>query len=154
MKKAIFAPTLILTALTMGALSIGACTPIVETRGNLVSETKVAQIHPAISSRSEVEQIWGPPTTVAAFDPNTWYYIGETTEREGIYEAKVTKRQMIKVTFGPDDLVDKVAALDPKNGREIAFVDRKTSTAGKEFTAFQQFVGNLGKFNSDDISKK
>lgn len=146
--------TAALLALVAGASLTAACTPLVETRGNLLSETKVALVKPATSSRADVTQAWGPPSTIGSFDNNVWYYIGETTERKGIFEPEVTQRQMIQVTFGPDDMVEKIAALDPKNGREIAFVDRKTSTAGKEFTAFQQFVGNLGKFNSDMATQK
>jgi outer membrane protein assembly factor BamE (lipoprotein component of BamABCDE complex) len=146
-----FPTALLLTALVASVLTAAACTPITATRGNLLSETRLAAIQPGQSSRADVTQQWGPPTTVAPFDNNVWYYIGETTEQKGIFEAEVTKRQMVRVTFGPDDMVERIAGIDPKDGREIAFVDRKTSTAGKEFTAFQQFVGNLGKFNSDTV---
>ncbi len=141
----------LLTALLLGSAVITACTPIVATRGNLLSESRIAQVSPATSSRDDVQNIWGPPTTVAPFDSKVWYYIGETTEQKGIFAPVVTKRQMIRVTFHDDGMVDQIAALDPADGREIAFVDRKTSTAGKEFTAFQQFVGNLGKFNTDTV---
>lgn len=140
-----------LCALMFGAMLSSACVPMVATHGNLLSESVIAQVQPAVSSRADVTQLWGPPTTVAPFDSNIWYYIGETTAQKGIFEPEVTKRQMVRVTFGADDKVDQLAALDPKDGREIAFVDRKTSTAGKEFTAFQQFVGNLGKFNTDTV---
>ena len=142
----------LLSALVLGVLVTAACTPQVATRGNLLSENKIALIQPATSTRADVQQQWGPPTTIAPFDNNVWYYIGETTEQKGIFEPEVTKRQMIRVTFASDDTVEQLAALDPKDGREIAFVDRKTSTAGKEFTAFQQFVGNLGKFNTDSMN--
>lgn len=143
----------LISAVILGALVTTSCTPIVATRGNMLSETKLALIQPASSTRADVQQHWGPPTTVAPFDSNVWYYIGETTQQQGIFEPEVTKRQMIRVTFSGDDTVDQIAAIDAKDGREIAFVDRKTSTAGKEFTAFQQFVGNLGKFNTDSVGQ-
>lgn len=133
--------------------AVAACTPIMKTSGNMLSETKLAKIQPSLSSRTDVEQNWGPPTTIAPFDPNVWYYIGETTAQSGIFEPEIERRQMVRVTFGPDDMVSELAALDPKDGREIAIVDRKTPTAGKEFTAFQQFIGNLGKFNTDDAKR-
>lgn len=141
----------LLSAIALSVLVTASCTPIVATRGNLLSETKLAQVQPATSTRADVQQLWGPPTTVAPFDNSIWYYIGETTAQKGIFEPEVTKRQMVRVTFAADDTVEQIAAIDPKDGREIAFVDRKTSTAGKEFTAFQQFVGNLGKFNTDSV---
>ena len=142
----------LLSAVILAVLVSAACTPMVATRGNLLSENKIKLIQPATSSRADVQQQWGPPTTIAPFDNNVWYYIGETTKQKGIFEPEVTKRQMIRVTFASDDTVEQIAAIDPKDGREIAFVDRKTSTAGKEFTVFQQFVGNLGKFNTDSVN--
>ena len=96
----------------------------------------------------------GPPTTVPAFDPNTWYYAGETTSQKGIFEPEVTARQVVKVLFGPDDVVTEVTVMDPKLAQNIDPVDRKTPTAGKEFTAFQQFVGNIGKFNPNSAKEK
>lgn len=140
---------LLIAVLPVAALlAASGCTPTVDTRGNMVSETKISRITPAVSSRADVESYWGPPTTVAPFDPNIWYYIGETTEQKGIFAPEVEKRQIVRVTFDQGDIVSQIAALDPKNGQEIAFIDRKTPTAGKEFTMFQQFIGNLGKFNS------
>lgn len=131
------------------ASQIVACSPIIETRGNMVSPNKVSAITPGVSGKADVASYWGPPTTVAPFDKNVWYYIGETTSQKGIFEQEVDKRQMIRVTFDPTtDMVAQVAAVDAANGRDIAMIDRKTPTAGKEFTVFQQFVGNLGKFNS------
>lgn len=130
-------------------LFLAACAPTVETRGNLVSDTKFGEIVQGISTRDDVTRKWGPPTTVSPLDPNTWYYIGETTAQSGVFEAEVTRRRMIRVRFDAADTAVEIADLDPKLARDIEPVDRKTPTAGKEFTAFQQFVSNLGKFNTD-----
>lgn len=127
----------------------GACSPTVTTHGNLLSQHKLEQIKPMVSTRADVETTWGPPTTVAPFDNNTWYYIGETDSQEGVFEPEVEKRQMIKVTFDTEDHVTEVALLDNKKARDLEFVDRTTPTAGKEYTVVQQFVGNLGKFNKN-----
>lgn len=136
------------TILLTGFLATAACSPIVTTHGNMLTQSALSEIQPAVSTRADVESKWGPPTNVPAFEPNVWYYIGQTDSRRGIFEAETEKRQIVKVTFGPDDVVTDVATVDPKLARDIEPVDRKTPTAGKEFTAFQQFVGNLGKFNT------
>jgi outer membrane protein assembly factor BamE (lipoprotein component of BamABCDE complex) len=139
-----------IAAFALAALLLSAaCSPIVTTRGNLLSKNKIAQIQPAASTKADVESFWGPPTTVASFDPNIWYYIGETTTQSGIFEPEVEKRQVIRVTFDETDKVAEVALLDNKLARDIEFVDRKTQTAGKEYTVVQQFIGNLGKFNKE-----
>lgn len=133
------------------ALALTACTPTVVTRGNMVSDTKFQQVQPKTSTRADVMKLWGPPTTASSFDPNTWYYIGETTSQRGIYAPEVEKRRLIRVRFDPanNDTVLEVADLDPSQAKDIEFVDRETPAAGKEFTALQQFFGNIGKYNAN-----
>ncbi|HEX2751957.1 MAG TPA: outer membrane protein assembly factor BamE [Alphaproteobacteria bacterium] len=146
---------IVLAGVAALALQISACTPTVETRGNLLSPTKIEQVEVSQSIRADVERIWGPPTTVSPFNPNIWYYIGETTSQQGVFEAKVEQRQIVQVTFDDSNTVTEIAVIDPEQAREVDFIDRRTPTAGREFTAFQQFVGNLGKFNSNiDNSKR
>lgn len=138
-----------LAAALLAALLLSACAPTIETRGNLISDAKFKMISAGTSSRADVEQQWGPPTNVSTLDPNTWYFIGETTAQEGVFAPEVTKRRLIRVKFDAADKVTEVADIDPKLATEIKPVDRATPTAGKEYTMFQQFIGNLGKFNPD-----
>jgi outer membrane protein assembly factor BamE (lipoprotein component of BamABCDE complex) len=145
MKKTAFSIAL-LSSLALAT----ACSPIVRTHGNMLKEQNIAEIQPMVSTRADVVEKWGPPTTVSSFDPSVWYYIGETQSRKGVFEPKVDKRQVIKVVFADDDRVVEAAQLDSeKLGKELDIVERKTPTAGKEFTALQQFIGNLGKYNTD-----
>lgn len=143
------------TVLAAAVIALGACTPTVVTRGNLISQTKFDQVSPQKSTRADVVQAWGPPTTTSPFDPNVWYYIGETTAQKGIYAPEVEKRRIIRVKFDPanNDTVIEVADFDPKLAKDVEIVSRTTPTAGKEFTAVQQFIGNLGKFNQDTTKK-
>jgi len=138
----------LLSLLTI-CLMLGACAPTVVTRGNMISDSRFKDIVAGTSSRADVEQKWGPPTTASTLDPNTWYYIGETTAQKGVFAPEVQKRRLIRVKFSDKDIVAEVTDMDPKLAENIDPVDRRTPTAGREFTVFQQFVGNLGKFNSD-----
>lgn len=135
------------------SLLMAACTPLVSTHGNMLTKTAIAEIQPTVSTRADVTAKWGPPTTVSNFDPSVWYYIGETDARKGIFEAEVEKRQMIKVAFGPDDIVTEVSMIDPALGQEVDVAKRKTPSAGKEYTVFQQAIGNIGKFNPNSGKK-
>lgn len=130
------------------------CTPNVQTHGNLLSQSKIKQITAGTSTRTDVQSYWGPPTTIAPFDNNTWYYIGETDSQEGVFAPEVEKRQMIKVTFDATDHVTDVAMIDNKLGKTVSIVSRTTPTAGKQYTAAQQFIGDLGKFNKSDTKSK
>ena len=130
-----------------------ACTPIVATHGNMLSDADIAQIQPTTSTRADVTAKWGPPSSSSSFDPNTWYYIGQTLSHKGVFDTKVDKSEIIKVTFNADDTVASVTVVDPALAHNVDIEDRKTPTAGKEFTAVQQIIGNIGKFNAPATNK-
>ncbi len=139
----------IIKTILVAAFMLSACSPIISTRGNLISDSKFEKINEHFSTRSDVVKHWGPPTVQSSFDQNTWYYIGETTNQKGIMPEEVKKRRMILVKFDTEDndTVIKIEDLDIDKAKKVALVKRTTATAGKEFTVLQQFVGNLGKFN-------
>jgi len=147
MFKMYFAPALFVMAVVMGIFMLSACSPTITAHGSFISPSKREQVTALTSTRADVQTLWGPPTAVAPFDPKIWYYIGEVSSQQGIFAPEVEKRELIKVTFDDMDTVTEVAAIDPKLAQEIDLVERKTQTAGKEYTAIQQFVGNMGKFN-------
>lgn len=144
MKKQI--TSIILTG-TLASMALGACAPTVATRGNLVSDARLAMVKPYEATRAQVAQAWGPPTLEATLDPGTWYYVGETTKRQGLFAEEVDQRRIIRVRFNAMDEVTEVVEIDPKTAQDVNLVDRKTPTAGKDYTVFQQFVGNIGRFN-------
>ncbi len=141
--------------LTLAVLLLGACTPTVATRGNLLTDTQFQQVQAQKSTRADVMQAWGPPTVAPLFEPDTWYYIGEKTSQRGIFAPEVEKRRMVRVKFSPanNDTVVEVADLDTKLAESVSPVSQTTPAAGKDFTFMQQFIGNIGKYNPSTDKK-
>jgi len=137
-------------------LSLGACTPTVVTRGNLLSDTQLQKVQPQKSTRADVMQAWGPPTVAPLFDTNTWYYIGERTSQKGVFAPEVENRRLVRIKFSPanNDTVVAVDDLDPKLAENITPVSQTTPAAGKDFTFMQQFIGNIGKYNPSGDKKQ
>lgn len=130
----------------LACAALGACTPVQATRGNIVEDYRLAEIVPGVSTRTSVLQSMGSPTTVAPFDDNVWYYIGQKTEKRGIFDPKVVDKKVIVVAFNPDGVVQ---TIDKVNADQIDVprVRRKTPTSGNEITVMQQLLGNVGRFN-------
>lgn len=134
--------------LVASSLTIAACTPTVNVRGNLVDDYKLAQVQAGVDTRTDVLRKIGSPTTIAPFDDNVWYYLGQTTEKRGILDDQVKEERVLVVMFTPEGIVDQVK--DVKNQRQdIPYVKDKTPTSGNEVTFMQQMLGNLGKFNKE-----
>jgi len=125
---------------------LGACTPVIAQRGNMLEEYQIAKLTPGESSRSDVLRTIGSPTTTAPFDDTTWYYIGQETEKRGILDPEVVEERIFVVTFNEDGIMQSLQQQD--QGRlDVPITSDKTPTHGNEITVMQQFLGNLGKFN-------
>jgi outer membrane protein assembly factor BamE (lipoprotein component of BamABCDE complex) len=146
----------ITTIFLFAALALGACSPTVATRGNLLTDTQFQQVQAQKSTRADVVQAWGPPTVAPLFEPDTWYYIGERTSQKGIFAPAVEKRRLVRVKFNSanNDTVIEVADLDPRLAENISPVSQTTPAAGKDYTFLQQFIGNIGKYNPPTDKKQ
>ena len=131
------------------SLTAAACTPTVSVRGNLVDDYKLSKVQKGVDTRTDVLQKLGSPTTVAPFDDSVWYYLGQTTEKRGIFDDEVKDERIIVVMFTPDGVVDQVNDVKGKR-QSVPYVDRETPTSGNETTVMQQMLGNLGKFNKNE----
>lgn len=128
---------------------IAACTPVQSNRGNMVEEFRMAEITPGISTRTNVLKSLGSPTTIAPFDDNVWYYIGQKMEKRGIFDPEVVEEKVVVVTFDEEGIVQ---MLEETNSDRVNVpkVRRKTPTGGNEVTVMEQLLGNVGRFNRGD----
>lgn len=147
MRRFLLLPVLcLLLALTV------ACSPTLNTRGNLVENDKLKGFEAGVTTQQEISQTLGSPSMIDPFDKNLWFYIGEQTETEAFFAPKVTARRVVKVQFDDTGILESVAEVDEKAGKDIALVSKTTQSGGHSVNAFQQFLGNLGKFNSNQMN--
>lgn len=135
---------------TILLLLLGACTPVKATRGNMLEDYQVASLAPGVDSKAEVMRKVGSPTTTAPFDDNTWYYLGQITEKRAVLDPKVVQERVYKMTFNADGILQTAQMVDNKR-EDISPSTDKTSTGGSDVTAIQQLLGNLGKFNKEGM---
>ncbi|MEM6781892.1 MAG: outer membrane protein assembly factor BamE [Pseudomonadota bacterium] len=128
-------------------LALSACTPTQATRGNIVEDHRMEAIIAGESSRTDVLRNMGSPTTQAPFDDNIWYYIGQKTEKHGIFDPEVVEEKIVVVAFNDEGIVQDVQEVD-SDRVDIPVVRRKTPTGGHEVTLMQQLLGNVGRFNA------
>lgn len=130
-------------------LALAACSPTVAEHGNMLEDYQLKQIAPGTATRSDVLRVLGSPTTQAPFDENTWYYIGQETEKHGILDPKITKERVIVVRFAEDGTVTSINEIPKDAAVDVPIEREKTKTNGTEYTLMQQLLGNLGKFNKE-----
>lgn len=143
-------PSLLKAGLVALALTgtLTACASVTNTRGNMVEDVRLVEIEPGISTTDDVLFILGTPTTVAPFDENTWYYIGQVTEKVAFYNPEIVDRRVVKLTFDEQGLLSEIEDLSLEEGQDVELVNRETPTRGREITFLEQMIGNLGRFNN------
>lgn len=133
----------------IGALSLAACSPRVETRGNLPDADALADIEVGQIKKREVAELLGSPSTIATFDLETWYYISEVTETVAFFEPELKERKVIIIRFDKQGVVRELKIIGKEQAREISMVERKTPTAGNEISLLKQLFGNIGRFGTE-----
>jgi len=131
------------------ALAATACAPQIATHGNLPDPERLAEVVPGQITKGEVAEILGSPSSIAAFDEETWYYISERKETTAFLAPDVTDRKVVIIRFDDKGVVSAVDFLGLEDGRKVELVERATPTAGNEMTILEQLLGNMGRFNKD-----
>lgn len=132
-------------------LSLGACSPVVRTHGNMVDPDRLSQINPGVSRQSDVVALLGTPSAEGTFNPNEWYYIGQRTEQTAFFAPEVTDRKVVQINFDPaTGTVAEVKQLTAADGIDVSPVARTTPTSGHDLTFMEQVMGNVGRFNKPD----
>ena len=126
---------------------LGACSAIVDTRGNMLTPEQIALIKPGVDDRERVRRVFGSPTSTSAFDQGAWYYIARKTERTAFLTPTVVEAQVVVVRFTDQGVVSGVERRGPEATAEIEVSDRETPTAGHGDGILAQLFGNIGRFS-------
>jgi outer membrane protein assembly factor BamE (lipoprotein component of BamABCDE complex) len=137
---------LALTAIAvLGAASSG-CAPVVARQGFQVQDSSPRDVKVGEDNKSSVLAKLGSPSAVSTFEPNIWYYISQTAETYTYHKPQVSARDVTVITFDKSsDQVTKVDTLALKDGKRMAYSRRETPTRGRELTALEQLLGNIGR---------
>jgi len=145
---------LAIAAAATGLLATGACMPISTYSGFQAIEERPSDVKVGVDTKSTVSAKLGTPSATSTFDPNTWFYISQLTDRVAFYKPRVSRRDVVAVKF--DQATEQVASVNTytlKDGKVIAFNGRETPTRGREMTILEQLLGNVGSGvlpNNDD----
>jgi outer membrane protein assembly factor BamE (lipoprotein component of BamABCDE complex) len=141
-----------LLLLSAAVLTLAACAPTRNTNGMYLDAADVTKLQAGTSTRADVLQTLGTPSTTAVFDENTWYYVGQKTEKKAFFDAKVTDKKVYEVKFDDTGTLTSVQMVEG-DAIDVPIVRRKTPTSGHDLTAAQQLLGNLGRFNKQKTNK-
>lgn len=123
---------------------VAACTETINTHGQVILPSRLAQITPGTTTKDEVRQLLGSPSAEGTLNENRWYYITSTVGTKAFEPHELKSRRIIVVDF---DVSNTVAGLQEKteaDGKSVAIDDKITKTHGQSMGLLEQAFGNLG----------
>ena len=130
------------------ALSSNSCIKTIHMSGHLI-ETKELQALKQATSKQDVENILGSPSSVSSFGPESWYYISTKREKAAFWTDKILEQNIIAISFKSNDSIDVIARYTEKDIKNYEPSQEITIVKGNDSTTAQQFFGNVGKFNNN-----
>jgi outer membrane protein assembly factor BamE (lipoprotein component of BamABCDE complex) len=130
-------------------LALTACDPIVDNKG-YVKQNEASMKDKLVigqTSKQEVMDQFGSPSSVSSFGPETWYYIHSRKETVAFLKPEVVDQDISSIEFDATGLVTKIDGYNKEQYQEIANVKRITPTEGHSLGFFEQVLGNVGRFN-------
>ncbi len=140
--------TIRLSALAVGlALLAGAlcaCSAArVNKEGNQIEPQALAQIKPGVTTKDQVQNLIGSPSSVAAFDANTWYYMSKRSEQWAFLSPIVLEEEIVQIDFDGKGVVTSMRKYGEDDTKSVAMVDRTTPSRGKSITVVDEIYNTL-----------
>lgn len=135
-----------LIALLM-ATGLTACVERVHDHGYVKATAQFDKVVVGESTRENVYYTLGSPSTRSTFGDEIWYYINDTSESIAFLKPERVEQKVVAIAFNEEGVVDDMQEFTMEEAQEIAYSDEVTPTEGNKLTVWQQFLGNLGRFN-------
>jgi outer membrane protein assembly factor BamE (lipoprotein component of BamABCDE complex) len=138
---------LALGAVALVALVAG-CHQPVDQRGNLPTESQLKEIKLGVTDKATVTRLLGSPSSVAAFDGDTWYYISQKTKEIAFFKPELVDQEVLVIAFDKDGVVRDIRHRGLEDRIAVVPNPNATPAAGREFSFLEQLIGNFGRFSN------
>lgn len=128
-------------------LAAAACSPIVDNRGYVKQGNLKDRIVVGQTSKQEVFDQFGSPSSQSSFGAETWYYINVRKETMGFLKPEAVDQDITRVEFDTAGIATKVENYAQDATQEVKNVKRETPTEGHSLGFIEQALGNVGRFN-------
>ena len=140
--------TLKITLFLVFIFSLISCNKSLENTGYLVNKSKLDLIKVNKTSKQEVIDILGEPTTKSSFAPKAYYYMERQYKQVAFFTPKLKKQNIISIKFDKKGIVNDVKVYAKSDAKSLSYDAEKITFEGNKFGVFKQVLENVGKFSS------
>jgi outer membrane protein assembly factor BamE (lipoprotein component of BamABCDE complex) len=119
-------------------------------QGHLKEDEVLSGIKPGMTTKEQVENLLGSPSSESTFGPKTWYYVSDIRENRSILPPKVVEQHVAEIAFDANGVVTSLKQYSLADGKNVQIATNSTPTEGQKLGFFEQVLGNLGRFNNNN----
>ena len=138
-------------------VALAGCQERLAVRGHFLEDEDIAALDGESLNRDAVRRFLGEPSSRRllreAGEGETWLYIGERTSQKTYHDTQVLARRILVLHFDETGFVSTHEVLTQDDGQVVVPRAQRTPTPGRQFTLWQQFVGNFGRFNTPTATR-
>lgn len=132
-------------------LGLSACSPVFRDSGYIPSEDDLKQVVVGKTTRDEVADIIGRPSSSGVLSGSGWYYVGSRFKYFGARAPQEVDRQVVAISFDDKNTVSNIEHFGLADGKIITISRRVTESGIKSNGLLRQLLGNLGGFNPSTV---
>ncbi len=111
--------------------------------GKVARETQLGLIEPGKTTKADVFELLGSPSSKGSFGRNIWYYVGEYKTQTAFLEAKTKNRHVVAINFNDKDIVSSVDRKTLSDGKEVKSVKGATPSYGSKKGIAEELFGHV-----------
>lgn len=126
-------------------LLLSGCAETLNTHGNLVREDQLTRLTAGSSTKTDVLQTLGSPTSKSLFNEETWYYITSKSLSKPLDENDIIERKTYVLAFDDKGILTGIGTRTEADGRDLRPTTTETPTQGQALGVIDQILQNLGQ---------
>jgi outer membrane protein assembly factor BamE (lipoprotein component of BamABCDE complex) len=124
----------------MLAAMLAACAPTVNTQGQILLPSRVAQLQPNVSTKDDVQALLGTPSLRGTMNDQRWYYLTATTQSRVLQAPELLNRTVMVLDFNPSGTLTGITQRSQTDGKAIVPDAETTRTEGQSLGILDQAV--------------
>jgi outer membrane protein assembly factor BamE (lipoprotein component of BamABCDE complex) len=100
------------------------------------------------TSKDDVIQLLGAPTTESSYGEKTYYYISQRQYYKAFMEPVLEDQKVLALKFNKNDVLSAASQYDLNDYKSIEHDNSKTELRGNEMGVLEQMMHNVGRFGS------
>ena len=126
---------------------ITGCSPTYRNHGYVPSVTELNQLKVGKSSKENVKNLFGSPSSIGLVQDDRWFYLYTRIKNFMYRSPEIVERQLVVVTFKSNGLLENIERFELQDQKVVVLSRRITESGIKGMSLIQQLLNSAGNYD-------